>query len=286
MNKERFNNYKATDFDSIGEEPAPAAETAAEAPASAAEASSEGTKAESVMSRGEARFQKVGETLNSLKSNMRNFFAKIPQVAGAWSKKAGEAIGNISRGAAVGILSTPELVGAGIERAQEAGAAMGSAAMETATAGSKAFLGGVDAVGNKIQGGLDAAADFVLDTPEKVAAFGREKGEQFTSFVAEKAEAARNVAELAGNYTSEKAAQARAGIEGGIRNVTGWGERSLAFAEAKRQEAMQNFRSKLDQARVARLEREHQVAVDKLAEIRNKLGLRDEVAGYGFKMAA
>jgi len=179
--------------------------------------------------------------------------------------------------------SKPENVfSRGEERFQKVGAALSSM-----KEGMRGFF-------NKIPEMARATAVGALSTPELVASgldrvseFGTKKNQEFSAFLSEKAEAASAVAGLASNFSAEKAAQAREGINNGLRTVTGWGERSLAFAENKRLEAIHAFHDKIAQAKLAHLEREHeaasreyQVAAERVAVIRGKLGLRDELAAF------
>lgn len=282
--------YQPHVFDSIDSaEPAAVAEAPAEAKVEVAEA----PKAEHVFARGEERFQKAGEKIGALRDRVSSFFASIPQVAKAWSRKAGETLAGAGRTAAIGVLSAPELVSAGIQNTQEAGIAAGTALRDGAEAGSRAFLGGVQNIGESINAGADSLAIGVLDTAERIKAAGIQKGEQFQQYVSGKAEDVRALAELTSNFTKESAEKVRAGIDTRIQGITSWGANSLALAEAKRQEAIQTLKRRANESRmnalraeVAQAEHDQATAMARAQKAREKLDFQNAFAGGELSMAA
>ena len=278
------------------------AEEVAQAPqvAEAVATVSAETASNNLFTRGEERFKESGAALSSLKDRAVAFFAKIPQVAMAWTRKVGtgiaegarnvgagisegarnvragiaegagniragvvEGVGNVaagtaefSRSAAIAVFSTPELY----TEAKRAIGETGGMVQEGLERGGAAAMEGLDRFGSSVNSGIDSAAMWALNNGEAVAEFARTKQEQFGTYLTQKGEAVKAVGELAGNWSAEKAEQARGAVDTSIRNVTEWGAMSLVAANAKRLEIMKNFKDRATAAKLESLKREADAA--------------------------
>lgn len=230
---------------------------------------------ESVMDKGQERYEKLSESLSNAKKNVSS-----------WFKSGVAGMGRFFKGSAVAALSTPEATVAGgayvAQKAMEGGQYVGQKLEQ-----GRDFIAAKDAqLAEWEEGTWESASQFTDEKVKAIKEFISTKGGQVRNFATDKIELGQALASLASEKTAEGYVAVREGVISRWGKLMEFGKNSIAAAEQKRQQMANSFNQKRTSLKMALLERQSTIHQEKLAEIKAKMDQLRQVEGFENAVAA
>jgi hypothetical protein len=226
---------------------------------------------ESLLTKGEERYEKAGAFMNSMKEKASSVFSRV---SGFFSKAP--------KTIAVGVLSAPEIGMAGVKKVDQGLDYLEDKGIQFEDWTKNKAEQGSQFVKDKISGGYE---------------FLKNKKDQLFEYAQDKADIAQAVVELSSDVVAgkiddvtEKIDNVRSKIALQSEKLLEFGQSSLISAQMKKQEVINSWRNKYNALRLSIAEKKQEIQNDRLKEVQAKVAslkqLQDMYQQQSFGMAA
>lgn len=252
---------------------------------------------ETVVSKGEQRFNQIAETMSNAKS----------KVSG-WFSKGAAGLGRLFKSGAIGVLNSPETTVAGVKFVgekigDEAGYIRDSVATGASFVGEK-VVGGIKSVGDDINQfdkytsakaeqlgvwagkGMASVYETTSGGMNKAKNYSVEKVNQAGNYLKDKAATAEAVGSLIMDKTTTKLTAAKEGIVKNYDGAVKYGRDAIDTATLRAWYAKDAFNEKMNAWKKSVLEKKAEIQAEKLQQTLSKLAQYNKVAQMGNNLEA
>lgn len=230
---------------------------------------------ENITAKGEARFEKISESISKAKEKVSGMF-----------KSGFSKFGKFFKASAVGVLSTPEATVEGVKYVKDKTVEGANLAYEKAGDAAEFAWDKMNQAETWTSQKATEAYDFTAEKAQQAKQFVENKSTQVKEFAQDKILVAEAVVSLAKDKTVENLNIAKEAVVDRFDKTVEYGKNAIDSAKHRAQEVKKSFLDKKANFFKKILERKFEIQTQKLEKTKRKLAQYQQVEDLGEKLAA